>query len=111
MSREEKVFLLHLILLDLAKFYKYEVTYRAQKAYDVALELDLGQFLRPLLVLIDSGSVTADVFHYNFEDGGYIGMEKIHGLPFRLSGRSRMFRDEALSVLLSPESSFEDIKV
>lgn len=110
MNDKEKLLLLDLILQDLRGNWGFEVESRIAVAFELAVELGLDQFIESINEFeefYESGNGDGRFFRTTYDDGGYIGMEDVHGLPYRIAGRSEEFKKES-NVLTYPEVRFED---
>lgn len=110
MNDKEKLLLLDLILQDLRGNWGFDVENRIATAFELAEDLGLSQFTQSINEfeeLYECGDGDGRFFRTTYDDGGYIGMADIHGLPYKIAGRSEGFKRES-DVLTYPEYIFED---
>lgn len=112
MNDKEKLLLLDLILQDIRGNWGFDLEIRLAVAFELAEELGLNQFIKSINEFeefYESGNGDGRFFRTTCSNGGYIGMSEMHGLPYRIAGRSEKFKREA-KVLTYPELIFEDLE-
>ena len=110
MNNKEKLLLLDLILQDLRGNWGFNVENRIAVAFELSQGLGLSQFIISISEfedLYENGNGDGRFFRTTYDNGGYVGMEDVHGLPYKISGRSGEFKKESV-VLTYPEFRFED---
>lgn len=107
MDKKEKLLLLQLILIDIRGNWAWENQPRIPKALELAKELNLPKHVERISEYQEGSDGRHFRTHYKF--GGYVGMEELHGLDFRLLPRSPEFRKTSLRYLTYPEYIFQDM--
>lgn len=111
MTKEEKMLLLELLLLDIRGNWGWESENRADLALTLARELGLEKHEKRIEEYLGDG-VERDgrIFRTDFENGGYEGMGNIHGLQKTYYDKSEEFKTLVGKYLTYPESLLEDMK-
>jgi hypothetical protein len=111
MTKEEKIFLLQLILEDLRGCWVCNTLERAEDAMKLAEELGFPKTVALIDIFIadiEEGEQDGRTFRCNFEKwGGYEGMDSLHNLPRTVKGKSKEFLYQC-SQLEFPECRLED---
>jgi hypothetical protein len=112
MTKEEKILLLQLILEDIRGSWVEDIEDRAEAAKKLAEELGYPHMVESIdrfKRYIEEGETDGRHFRCDFvKYGGYIGMEKLHGLEKTLEGKSKDFQWECYQELVFPEFRLED---
>lgn len=112
MDKNEKLLLLQLILEDIRGNWGFDLEPRVDEALDLAQDLELPEFIKSIKEYKENcvcGDTDGRFFRNSYEDGGYEGMEMLHGLTPTIVDKSEMFKRN-VGILNNPEYRFEDWK-
>jgi len=105
MNENEKILLLELILRDIRGNWGWENTPRIPMARRLAIELGFENHIE---LINDYDHDDGRHFRTNMTNGGYIGLEEVHGLTKTIRDKSDEFKLEAVKYLTYPETAFDD---
>lgn len=111
MVKKEKIFLLQLTLEDIRGDWLYDCEERAEVARGLAEELcytHMVEKIKRFISYVEEGDVDGRYFRTSFDNGGYEGMEKLHGLPRTLEGKSKEFYSFMVCNLNNPDMQLND---
>lgn len=116
MSNEEKIFLLHCLVLDIFNCRPVEddpKDKRFMRAEELTEELNMKKFSRRLIRFkhyIRDVSRLEQIFDYPVEEGGLIGMGKLHNQTMTILDKSGAFKHEARTHIKLGSWIFEDAR-
>lgn len=108
MDRSEKLLLLELILMDLHGAWGCEAEERIRVALQLARELGLPDHVRRLTA---NECDDPQYFQVSYRAGGYVDMDRLHGLDYSPIGKSREFLEAVNRILQHPERALHETVV
>lgn len=110
MNKNEKILLLQKVMEDIRGDWGSNLSDRIEDAINLAEELDFPKTIKLLCEYkeyVEDGDNDGRFLRCHYEDGGYIGLTSLHGLPNTIIDKSDKFKS-SLDMLNNPECHFDD---
>lgn len=111
MSHEEKLLLLQLLMLDMrGSFPSGWEDPRLVRAAELSVELCLSKHQHRISTIEEDSGFDGRHFRTSVDNGGYEGMDSLHGLQHSVNDKSPCFERNCRILLNYPESRLSDWK-